>query len=537
MAQNLPSLCLSKIFEFHSDDLFTLHSCALVNRDWCRFAIPLLWKRPFIFLHQYTPETLSIRLMDVYCAGLSNKERNYINKLLGNLEEKTPSNSLFNYVTFLRELDVLQASFCITRWAYFTHVDYMIQTLPFINIFLQHFVNNSPKITHLKFTINNIYGSAGWHDINLNLLISKNAKDCFEQLKVLDCAGDFNPKLLFLCSMLSKRIEKIRISIYNHFNQPSNEINKLQNLCYLIQSQQRLKILIIENVKSGCLGEQGVLGILEFTDGIHRSLEQLIFRGVDFYNYNIILSISNLRKLNTLKFEKCNLSNHPLNFGNWGNMRGLSNLTNLSVFGSKIPFTLLTFMIFQTKFGLTVLDTRTNEIKAHEVNNLLQIISQNCKHLVEFLTLLTPNHDHLPLLLPILTSNTKLEKLVIDTGTFGGVNIASHSENVDTFLPILGKHLPPSLRDLNIIMVWSFHHESLDKFFQESRATLEILQLQSCYCIKDEHIDVILKHSKDHLKFLNIQGTTNITHDTWNKLQQNDQLVVEFHQDVGINPY
>ncbi|CAG8446789.1 5457_t:CDS:1 [Funneliformis mosseae] len=544
MAQDLPSLCLSRILAFHSDDLSTLYSCTLVNRDWCRFAVPLLWKRPFSFLHQYTPEILSIRLIDVYCAGFSSNERIYINNLLGYLEDKIPSNSIFNYVTFLRELDVLQASFCITRWACSTHVDFMIQTLPFINIFLQHFVKNSPKITHLIFTINNIYGSISWYDINLNLLIGKNAKGCFEQLKVLDCTGDFNPKLLSICSMISKRIEKIRISLYKHLKQPSIEMTNLQNLCSLIQTQQNLKHLIIENVKSGGLGEQGVLGILELTDEIHHSLEKLIFRYVEFYNNDIILSIRNLQKLGTLKFENCNLSNHPLKFSEWirdkvafvggvggvdieGDMRGLSNLTNLSVYGSKVPISLLTFMTLQANDGLTVLDVRAKEIKAHEVNDLLQVISQNCKHLVEFSTHMIPNHDLLPLLLPILTSNPRLEKLVIDTGT--GVNT---SENVDAFLPRFGKHLPPSLRALEILMVWSFHHESLDKFFQESRANLETLKLKFCDCIEDDHVDVILKHSKNHLKLLNIKGTTNITYETWNKLQQDKQLHVEFHSDM-----
>src|SRR6266542_4225495 len=259
MAQNLPSLCLSRIFEFHSDDLSTLYRCSLVNRDWCQFAIPLLWKRPFKFLHQYTPEILSIRLIDVYCAGFSSKERVYINKLLGCRENKIPENSLFNYVTFLRELDVLQASFCITRWSFFTHVDFMIQTLPFINIFLQHFVKNSPKITRLIFTINNIYGSICWHNINLHLLTCKGANNCFEQLKVLECAGDFDPKILFICSMISKRIERIHVSIYKPFNQSLTEMKKLQNLCSLIQVQQRLNSLIIENVRNGGLGEHGLL--------------------------------------------------------------------------------------------------------------------------------------------------------------------------------------------------------------------------------------------------------------------------------------
>ncbi|CAG8774874.1 13038_t:CDS:1, partial [Acaulospora morrowiae] len=39
----LPSECLEEIFKYLHDDLVSLHSCALVNRSWCRIAIPLLW--------------------------------------------------------------------------------------------------------------------------------------------------------------------------------------------------------------------------------------------------------------------------------------------------------------------------------------------------------------------------------------------------------------------------------------------------------------------------------------------------------------
>src|SRR5581483_4645807 len=43
---DLPELIYEIIKYFH-DDFKTLYSCILVNRLWCRLAIPLLWEDPF----------------------------------------------------------------------------------------------------------------------------------------------------------------------------------------------------------------------------------------------------------------------------------------------------------------------------------------------------------------------------------------------------------------------------------------------------------------------------------------------------------
>ena len=272
MMENLPSLCLFRILEFHSNDLLTLYRCSLVNRDWCRLTIPLLWKRPFSLLH-CAPDTSSKRLMDVYVSGFSSAERKSIN--LRGKEQEIPTQSLFNYVTYLRELDVAQANSCVSSWLLTTFKEYSNASHSIVTIFLQHFVKNSPKITHLIFnnTLYSILGSicecgnnnnvCECDNINWKLLTYTNANNCFEQLKVLECNGNFNPKLLFICSMISKQIEEIHISISNSVFDHSKEMGKLQNLCTLIQVQRKLFSLIIKNVSYGGLGEHGVLDILE----------------------------------------------------------------------------------------------------------------------------------------------------------------------------------------------------------------------------------------------------------------------------------
>ena len=43
---DLPEL-INEIIQYFHNDFSTLHSCILVNRLWCRLAIPLLWEDPF----------------------------------------------------------------------------------------------------------------------------------------------------------------------------------------------------------------------------------------------------------------------------------------------------------------------------------------------------------------------------------------------------------------------------------------------------------------------------------------------------------
>ncbi|CAG8662258.1 7548_t:CDS:1, partial [Paraglomus occultum] len=52
MASLLLSELLAMIFDDFADDLNTLHSCILVNKNWCAAALPVLWARPFTLLRQ-----------------------------------------------------------------------------------------------------------------------------------------------------------------------------------------------------------------------------------------------------------------------------------------------------------------------------------------------------------------------------------------------------------------------------------------------------------------------------------------------------
>src|SRR5690242_12520261 len=81
------------------NDLYSLYSCALVSRHWCKISIPILWQDPFSsFLFDRKPSFIS-----KYLSSL-NEDDKFILKNHGINQEF--SKTLFNYARFLKVLDL-----------------------------------------------------------------------------------------------------------------------------------------------------------------------------------------------------------------------------------------------------------------------------------------------------------------------------------------------------------------------------------------------------------------------------------------------
>src|SRR5437016_1017886 len=61
----LPPELINEVVKYFRKDFLTLHSCILVNRQWCRSAIPLLWESPF------TNPTQNCHFIEIYLHKLS----------------------------------------------------------------------------------------------------------------------------------------------------------------------------------------------------------------------------------------------------------------------------------------------------------------------------------------------------------------------------------------------------------------------------------------------------------------------------------
>src|SRR3954465_10436768 len=90
---------LSEIIQYFRSDILTLHSCILVNRLWCRLAIPLLWENPFSIIsrrdYYYHPEYYKFQFIEIYLLNL-NDDDNLKLREFGINHSTLSKNTLFN---------------------------------------------------------------------------------------------------------------------------------------------------------------------------------------------------------------------------------------------------------------------------------------------------------------------------------------------------------------------------------------------------------------------------------------------------------
>ncbi|PKK68016.1 hypothetical protein RhiirC2_782803 [Rhizophagus irregularis] len=103
---DLPELTYEVIKHFQND-FSTLHSCILVNRLWCRLAIPLLWENPFSF------RTGNYNFIGIYLHNLNDNLETKLNNVIDN---SLPSNTLFNYPRFLKYLNIYNFISSVERY-------------------------------------------------------------------------------------------------------------------------------------------------------------------------------------------------------------------------------------------------------------------------------------------------------------------------------------------------------------------------------------------------------------------------------------
>ncbi|GBB97053.1 hypothetical protein RclHR1_02900016 [Rhizophagus clarus] len=101
--------CLEIILNELRFDSSSLHSCILVNRLWCRIAIPILWKKFFYFYYCNRTEPNSRnKFYDIiiYLLPKSSKQLLIDNNILNNNNNNSTTNSLplFNYINFFSQI-------------------------------------------------------------------------------------------------------------------------------------------------------------------------------------------------------------------------------------------------------------------------------------------------------------------------------------------------------------------------------------------------------------------------------------------------
>ncbi|CAB5199759.1 unnamed protein product [Rhizophagus irregularis] len=258
---DLPELTY-EVIKYFQNDYSTLHSCILVNRLWCRLAIPLLWENPFSI------PTGNYNFIKIYS---HNSNSDFKTKLIEYKiinSSSLPSNTLFNYPSLLKYLNINKIIFSVVRWFEAT-----IRTSnPENGLNLGFNFNRDICVSLFKIFIEN--------EVNLHTLE-------IEFSDVTHISTYFN-NLNNICELILQNtnfihnIRNINLFINNLFDSSYSDNNKYKlienRISQIINLQQNLKKILIENF------ELITYQILNLIENIKQNLNYLSIN--IWYDYN-----------------------------------------------------------------------------------------------------------------------------------------------------------------------------------------------------------------------------------------------------------
>ncbi|KAF0532300.1 f-box domain-containing protein [Gigaspora margarita] len=103
----LPNECLFKIFNNNRDSYKNLFSCLLVNRQWCRIIVPILWSKPL-------DDFRDARIINIYLLALNVEEQ--VQSIPFKIMLPTDPKPLFDYTSYTTSIDDYHLCKGITCW-------------------------------------------------------------------------------------------------------------------------------------------------------------------------------------------------------------------------------------------------------------------------------------------------------------------------------------------------------------------------------------------------------------------------------------
>jgi hypothetical protein len=202
MTSRLKPEILEKIFQeiygprgyYRSNEhLNNLYSCLLVNREWCKSAVPVLWSAVF-----YPIQTIRIGTITTYLSCLDLEKRQILQNQAGiNIPTWQYDRPRFEYASYLTELNFDKFLKTIFSWCKKHRKPYRItrRNELVIRSLLELFSSRRANIKY--FAMNNVPNYLLYDDyfdnlktIDFKLLAESNIRDCLSGVKELRLEWD-----------------------------------------------------------------------------------------------------------------------------------------------------------------------------------------------------------------------------------------------------------------------------------------------------------------------------------------------------------
>ncbi|CAB5192133.1 hypothetical protein RhiirA1_463665 [Rhizophagus irregularis] len=292
---DIPELT-NEIIEYFRNDFSTLYSCILVNRLFCRIAIPILWEDPFSI------PTENYDFIKIYLYNLNDDDKIKLNNY-GIDKKLFSSNTLFNYPSYIKSLNI-QIDYSIESWVAALNNCSIKYTCPSDSTRLIYkslfkiFIENGADLH--TFVIAYVH-----HDYlnDASELILKNPNFIYN-IKNLKLEGISDlPKIDSIISLFSLNCKSISTL---HFQFSDHRLNENFSSC-IINSQQSLKTILFKYNSFPLY--HSLLSLKNFN--CSNTLKKIIFYGTDFKDINILKEVfEQLNCLESIHILYC----HSLNY-------------------------------------------------------------------------------------------------------------------------------------------------------------------------------------------------------------------------------
>ncbi|GBC05432.1 hypothetical protein RclHR1_06220005 [Rhizophagus clarus] len=278
---DLPEL-INEIIQYFRHDYKTLHSCILVNKLWCRLAIPLLWEDPFSikFPKNY-------HFIEIYLRNLNDNDKTKLNEY-GINDDLFPSNTLFNYPSYIKHLDTRRINNSIENW------EAAIRALQYFNYSVQNTLQDFIKLIYRSLFLIFIENEVNLHSLEVSLYSHQGCKyfdGAFELILQ-------NPNFIY-------NIKNLKLDFYITAETITKLLTFLNSNCNSISS---LYFLFPSYKDNHSTIEKSLSQIINSQESLRRIL--LGFNGFPLYHSLLSLKSSNcLNTLNTIIFYYVNFKN------------------------------------------------------------------------------------------------------------------------------------------------------------------------------------------------------------------------------------
>ncbi|KAF0469851.1 hypothetical protein F8M41_025486 [Gigaspora margarita] len=294
---DMPEL-MENILKHLNNEIYSLYSCALVNRHWCKMSIPILWQDPFSI--QRRP-----LFIPIYFSSLGEDEKLFIKECLKefgiNIEF---SELLFDYARFLKVLYIYQLSNKVRVW----------MRLKLDNPCLPYYEPRTPSLITLLLKLFLVNGAilhefGLYHSVflkfELEIFHSLEQNEQFYSrlqhlsLDIITNIGIENiAKFLRVLAKNTTKISALRLVF--HFEHESQLIYTLfPALIHFIKAQEQLRKFILDGYD--CSTE--FYGIISALESQKNTLQEVILNGCVFSAEFEVLN--NCKNLETLRILDC----------------------------------------------------------------------------------------------------------------------------------------------------------------------------------------------------------------------------------------